>query len=207
MPISLHADALWSFFDALRAGRYEVGANAMRDEPVLSALAAVSDDVGLFDATVMKLTHPELSRGDFDSVVAGQRDGGDLMYDFLAHVFDDPGYDVVHGMACAWHQDIPNLFEDLADAIRVPERRAGALRVAACVSYLMGDPEPRFKYFADQLFRVCPEDDLRMNLSVALQRNVRPASRAAAAGSSAPALGRVMAGFVDPTMERVSARR
>lgn len=52
----------------------------------------------------------------------------------------------------------------------------GALRVAAAISYLEGDPPALVKHFMDGLFHVAPTDPLRMNLSIALIDGICPAN-------------------------------
>ncbi|OZG59260.1 hypothetical protein BLEM_2295 [Bifidobacterium lemurum] len=207
-PTQAQIDAMYSLFeDRLRHGKYVVGASAVSDDRIVDALRSMADDYALFDAVVTKITRPDLNKEGFDLIARREHPGPDVVYTVLEGVMRDAGYDVSHEMACAWHQDIPSLFEDLATRIHPRADRAGALRVAAAVSYLEGDPEIRVKHFADQLFHVRPEDELRLNVSIALQEDVRPAF-ARNHGVEERTLSVATSGTVaDPSLARVSVRR
>ena len=93
-------------------------------------------------------------------------------------------------------------------------KHAGAYRIAATVSYMEGDPAARCKHFADQLYRVKPEDEMLRNLSVALIHGIEPARTAGADGIAAER-ERVQAqreqtdageGLAAEAMNRVAAR-
>lgn len=146
------------------------------DDRLRLAAITLNSDWGLFDATVMKATVPNLSREEFEVIARATGHGPDRVFAHLSRVFDDPSHDVYHQMATAWHQSVPHLFEDIADLVRPMSKSYGALRVAAAISYLEGDPPALVKHFMDGLFHVAPTDPLRMNLSIALIDGICPAN-------------------------------
>lgn len=163
-----HPDTIWDLFQRMRAGQVRTGENQLLDDRLRAAAIELNSDWGLFDATVMKATRPDLSRDEFDAILHATGQGPDQVFAHLSRVFDDPSHDVYHQMATAWHQSVPHLFEDIADLVRPMAESFGALRVAAAISYLEGDPPALVKHFMDGLFHVAPTDPLRMNLSIAL---------------------------------------
>lgn len=163
-----HPDTIWSLFERMSTGQVRTRENQMLDDRLRLAAIALNSDWGLFDATVMKATQPDLTRNEFEAILHATEQGPDRVFAHLSRVFDDPSYDVYHQMATAWHQSVPHLFEDIADLVRPMAESFGALRVAAAISYLEGDPPALVKHFMDGLFHVAPTDPLRMNLSIAL---------------------------------------
>ena len=169
-------DTIWDLFQRMRAGQVRTGENQLLDDRLRAAAIELNSDWGLFDATVMKATRPDLSRAEFDAILHATGQGPDQVFAHLSRVFDDPSHDVYHQMATAWHQSVPHLFEDIADLVRPMAESFGALRVAAAISYLEGDPPALVKHFMDGLFHVAPTDPLRMNLSIALIDGICPAN-------------------------------
>ena len=155
-----HSDTMWDLFERMRTGQVRTKENQLLDDRLRLAAITLNSDWGLFDATVMKATGH----------------GPDRVFAHLSRVFDDPSHDVYHQMATAWHQSVTHLFEDIADLVRPMSKSYGALRVAAAISYLEGDPPALVKHFMDGLFHVAPTDPLRMNLSIALIDGICPAN-------------------------------
>lgn len=171
-----HSDTMWDLFERMRAGQVRTKENQLLDDRLRAAAIVLNSDWCLFDATVMKATVPNLSREEFEVIARATGQGPDRVFAHLSRVFDDPSHDVYHQMATAWHQSVPHLFEDIADLVRPMSKSYGALRVAAAISYLEGDPPALVKHFMDGLFHVAPTDPLRMNLSIALIDGICPAN-------------------------------
>lgn len=151
-----HSDTMWDLFERMRTGQVRTKENQLLDDRLRLAAITLNSDWGLFDATVMKATVPNLSREEFEVIARATGHGPDRVFAHLSRVFDDPSHDVYHQMATAWHQSVPHLFEDIADLVRPMSKSYGALRVAAAISYLEGDPPALVKHFMDGLFHVAP---------------------------------------------------
>ena len=113
-----HSDTMWDLFERMRTGQVRTKENQLLDDRLRLAAITLNSDWGLFDATVMKATVPNLSREEFEVIARATGHGPDRVFAHLSRVFDDPSHDVYHQMATAWHQSVPHLFEDIADLVR-----------------------------------------------------------------------------------------
>lgn len=129
-----HSDTMWDLFERMRTGQVRTKENQLLDDRLRLAAITLNSDWGLFDATVMKATVPNLSREEFEAIARATGQGPDRVFAHLSRVFDNPSHDVYHQMATAWHQSVPHLFEDIADLVRPMSKSYGALRVAAAIN-------------------------------------------------------------------------
>ena len=196
---------MFDLIETLKERKYLPGESKISDDRITDALRTMVEPNGLMDATIAKVLRPDMSGEEFEAVA---------MLDTYRAIMMPSDYDVSHAIACAFKQDIPRLFSDFALQIHPTSDRAGAYRIAATVSYMEGDPAARCKHFADQLYRVKPEDEMLRNLSVALIHGIEPARTAGADGIAAER-ERVQAqreqtdageGLAAEAMNRVAAR-
>ena len=166
---------MFDFIETLKDRRYTPGESRISDDRVTDVLRTMVEPTGLMDATIAKILRPDMERDEFAAIARFDKEASNGVFNTFHAIMLPSDYDVSHAIACAFKQDIPRLFSDLALQIHPTADRAGAYRIAATVSYMEGDSAARCKHFADQLFRVKPEDEMLRNLSTALIHGVEPA--------------------------------
>lgn len=159
---------MFDLIETLKERKYLPGESKISDDRITDALRTMVEPNGLMDATIAKVLRPDMSGEEFEAVAMLDEEASYGLFDTYRAIMMPSDYDVSHAIACAFKQDIPRLFSDFALQIHPTSDRAGAYRIAATVSYMEGDPAARCKHFADQLYRVKPEDEMLRNLSVAL---------------------------------------
>lgn len=173
---------MFDFIETLKDRRYTPGESRISDDRVTDVLRTMVEPTGLMDATIAKILRPDMERDEFAAIARFDKEASNGVFNTFHAIMLPSDYDVSHAIACAFQQDIPRLFSDLALQIHPTADRAGAYRIAATVSYMEGDSAARCKHFADQLFRVKPEDEMLRNLSTALIHGVEPARMAESDG-------------------------
>lgn len=173
---------MFDLIETLKERKYLPGESKISDDRITDALRTMVEPNGLMDATIAKVLRPDMSGEEFEAVAMLDEEASYGLFDTYRAIMMPSDYDVSHAIACAFKQDIPRLFSDFALQIHPTSDRAGAYRIAATVSYMEGDPAARCKHFADQLYRVKPEDEMLRNLSVALIHGIEPARTAGADG-------------------------
>ena len=205
---------MFDLIETLKERKYLPGESKISDDRITDALRTMVEPNGLMDATIAKVLRPDMSGEEFEAVAMLDEEASYGLFDTYRAIMMPSDYDVSHAIACAFKQDIPRLFSDFALQIHPTSDRAGAYRIAATVSYMEGDPAARCKHFADQLYRVKPEDEMLRNLSVAMIHGIEPARTAGADGIAAER-ERVQAqreqtnageGLAAEAMNRVAAR-
>lgn len=164
---------MFDLIETLKERKYLPGESKISDDRITDALRTMVEPNGLMDATIAKVLRPDMSGEEFEAVAMLDEEASYGLFDTYRAIMMPSDYDVSHAIACAFKQDIPRLFSDFALQIHPTSDRAGAYRIAATVSYMEGDPAARCKHFADQLYRVKPEDEMLRNLSVALIHGIR----------------------------------
>lgn len=176
---------MFDLIETLKERKYLPGESKISDDRITDALRTMVEPNGLMDATIAKVLRPDMSGEEFEAVAMLDEEASYGLFDTYRAIMMPSDYDVSHAIACAFKQDIPRLFSDFALQIHPTSDRAGAYRIAATVSYMEEDPAARCKHFADQLYRVKPEDEMLRNLSVALIHGIEPARTAGADGIAA----------------------
>ena len=166
---------MFDLIETLKERKYLPGESKISDDRITDALRTMVEPNGLMDATIAKVLRPDMSGEEFEAVAMLDEEASYGLFDTYRAIMMPSDYDVSHAIACAFKQDIPRLFSDFALQIHPTSDRAGAYRIAATVSYMEGDPAARCKHFADQLYRVKPEDEMLRTLSVALIHGIEPA--------------------------------
>lgn len=82
-----HSDTMWDLFERMRTGQVRTKENQLLDDRLRLAAITLNSDWGLFDATVMKATVPNLSREEFEAIARATGQGPDRVFAHLSRVF------------------------------------------------------------------------------------------------------------------------